>query len=185
MKALNFPRWAEVLAGSELPEKTCTNFKVTIRWYLSWCHSNSVICSVESARAFVDWAQADKGANDWMVNRWKDAIRWFFKSGREQGAMKDSSSGVPIVGSVGRDGHLKERSCDSLNETSAERIEPKTNDETIILEFMRRRGMALRTERSYLSWYRDFLKQSGLRTVKLIQASSQKIVRLRFAYMDD
>lgn len=71
MKVLRFPRWAEVLKSSELPEQTQGNFQVTIRWYLSWCQRNSMMCSVDSAREFIDWAQAEKSANDWMVERWK------------------------------------------------------------------------------------------------------------------
>ena len=44
----------------------------------------------------------------------------------------------------------------SLNETEAEKIEASNPEETSILSVMRRRGMALKTERSYLGYYRDY-----------------------------
>ena len=56
-KAIHFPRWAEVLGASDLPEQTRESFKVTLRWYLGWCHRRSLGCRVQSARDFVDWAQ--------------------------------------------------------------------------------------------------------------------------------
>jgi hypothetical protein len=42
-----------------------------------------------------------------------------------------------------------------LNDTAGERIEAGNEDELAILKVMRRRGMALTTERSYLRWYRE------------------------------
>lgn len=83
-KIVKFPRWAEVLADSSLNLKTCESFKVTIRWYLSWCARNSVGCSVQSARDFIEWAEAEKQANAWMVDQWKSAIRWFFVTAKAQ-----------------------------------------------------------------------------------------------------
>lgn len=53
MKVVHFPRWSEVLEASDLPEKERNGYKVTIRWYLSWCARHSVGCSVQSAQDFV------------------------------------------------------------------------------------------------------------------------------------
>jgi hypothetical protein len=69
-KIIHFPRWAEVLAGSNLESKEREGFKVTIRWYLSWCARQSLGCTTQSAQGFIDWAKAEKGANDWIVDRW-------------------------------------------------------------------------------------------------------------------
>jgi len=41
MKTVHFQRWAEVLATSDLSEKERAGYKVTIRWYLSWCRHHS------------------------------------------------------------------------------------------------------------------------------------------------
>jgi hypothetical protein len=50
----------------------------------------------------------------------------------------------------------------SENDTDAERIVARSEDEASILKVMRRRGMALKTERSYVSAYRNFVRQSGV-----------------------
>ncbi|HZL43344.1 MAG TPA: hypothetical protein VFD66_08685, partial [Verrucomicrobiae bacterium] len=34
--------------------------------------------NVQSARDFITWAQREKEAQDWQVEGWKEAIRWFF-----------------------------------------------------------------------------------------------------------
>ncbi len=175
MKVLHFPRWAEVLKSSELPEQTQGNFQVTIRWYLSWCQRNSMMCSVDSAREFIDWAQAEKSANDWMVERWKEAIRWFFQTGKAQGAQalaKDTASSGQ--GNLAKRSYSPGKHYESLNETDAERVEARTEGEGAILELMRRRGMALKTERHYLLWYRDFLRQTGLKSGEPMEASRIK-----------
>jgi integron integrase len=65
-----------------------------------------------------------------------------------------------------------------LNDTAGERIEAGNEDELAILKVMRRRGMALTTERSYLRWYRDFVRQTGLCSGALIQVEQLK------AYLD-
>lgn len=158
-KVVHFPRWAEVLEGSNLGPKDREGFKVTIRWYLSWCAQHSQGCSAQSARDFVDWAKAEKNANAWMVDRWKGAIRWFFLSAKEQEGGSHS---------------VREYDDASENDTDAERIEAGTEDEASVLKVMRRRGMALKTERSYLRWYRDFAKRTDLKSGKDIQAAQLK-----------
>ena len=70
MKIIQFPRWAEVLRASDFPQQTVDSYQVTLRWYLGWCHRNSVGCSVQSARDFIEWAREEKQANDWVVERW-------------------------------------------------------------------------------------------------------------------
>ena len=49
-----------------------------------------------------------------------------------------------------------------------------SEEEAQILSLMRRRGMALRTERSYIRWYRDFLQRSGLSSGAQMDATSLK-----------
>ena len=229
MKIIQFPRWAEVLGASDLPQQTRESYKVTLRWYLGWCHRNSVGCSVQSARDFIDWAQEEKKANDWVVERWREPIRWFFEMARAQALGKaenlkaetlKADVGLPEMakqnlkvesemsgnageceggnvgkyegGNVGKyeggnvgeydgggagkcgGGDVLVERYESVNDTSAERIEGRTADETAILKVMRRRGMALTTERNYVRVYRDFVKQSGLSSGAEIQAEQLK-----------
>jgi len=162
-KVINFPRWAEVLTSSNLEPRECKGFKVTIRWYLSWCARNSVGCSVQSAQDFVDWAQAEKQPSEWVVERWKAAIRWFFVTAKVQ-----ARGEVPSTSSTPGQGYA------SANDTDAERIEARTEDEVLILKVMRRRGMALKTERTYMRWYRDFTKFTGVKAGSAMTAPEIK-----------
>ena len=153
MRILHFPRWAENLEQeSEIPERERHGFRVTLRWYLSWCREQAKGCTVESAREFVKWAATEKNASDWMIEKWREAIRWFFRNGE----MKTIA--------VGRDQSQRRfprRDPAWENDTDAERMDPEDEFEGKILALMRRRGMALRTEQTYLGWYRDFRRWGG------------------------
>ena len=220
-KIIHFPRWAEVLEASGFSEKERDGFKVTIRWYLSWCRQRSQGCTVDSARSFIDWAAREKQASEWMLERWREAIRWFFvtakaqtHSVRDSGGVGDCRSGFEIgkkgdppeiggrlsptreanlagepsgdaailgmasgVGAHGKAANW-EMSYHSPNDTDAERMEAGSEDECRILAVMRRRGMALKTERSYLRHYRDFMKRRSSKSVADICAPELK------AYLD-
>lgn len=185
-KLIKFPRWAELLEGAALSASEQNSFKVTIRWYLGWCRRQGVGCSVLSARAFIDWARQEKQASDWMVEQWKTAIRWFFKTAKAQagepatseGCAKDSDDRLDLEsgGGVVRpgDGAVTVAAGYSLNDTDAERIEARSEDERAVLSVMRRRGMALKTERSYLRHYRDFKVREGFVNGTAMRASSIK-----------
>jgi integron integrase len=218
MKIIQFPRWAEVLGTSDLPQKDRENYKVTLRWYLSWCHRHGVGCSVQSARDFIEWAQEEKQANDWVTERWREPIRWFFvmakaqaapcaeyqsanvemceggKVGDEAGQMasmivdlrgtgrrRSSGDGEANASVAGKCGPEPDGSpanpgsaYESVNDTPAERIGGRTADEIEILKAMRRMGMALTTERTYVGWYRDLIRHSGLKAGVDIKAEQVK-----------
>lgn len=169
MKIIQFPRWLEVLESSDFPLQTIDSFKVTLRWYLGWCHRSGVGCSHESARAFIEWAREEKQANDWVVERWREPIRWFFVAAKAQAVVRAEGGDVRA-----EDQLPSSERFESVNDTSAERIEARSADETAILKVMRRRGMALTTERNYLRVYRDFVKQSGLGSGAEIKADQLK-----------
>ena len=176
----------------------CESYRVTLRWYLGWCHRRSVGCSAQSARDFIAWAQAEKHANDWMVKRWREAIRWFFVTAKTQAlgnveqcaTEKTAQAENRQQAAVGRAEALvaaeepdRRRAIpvdryELLNHTSAEHTAASTADETAILKVMRRRGLALNTERSYLRAYRDFVRHSGLTSGAEMDASQLK------AYLD-
>ncbi|CAA6680125.1 MULTISPECIES: integron integrase [unclassified Lentimonas] len=199
MKTIQFPRWAEVLGASDFPQKDRESYKVTLRWYLGWCHRHSVGCNVESARDFIDWARQEKQANEWMVERWREPIRWFFVTAKAQ-ALGKSDVGLPEMAKQNlkaetlkaeSDGcgkvegaKVEQSACvakpvsswkyESVNDTSAERIEGRTGDENEILKVMRRLGRALTTERNYVRIYRDFVRQSGVRAGVEMKAAQVK-----------
>ena len=93
-KLLHFPRWAEVLKNSSLPDKFKRSYEITLRWYLAWCHKRKVGCSVDSAHAFVKCAQQEKEADDWLVEQWKRAVQWYFVEGKKQRESTDYSAVV-------------------------------------------------------------------------------------------
>lgn len=179
-KIIHFPRWAEVLSSSDLNSQTSNAYKISIRWYLSWCARRSVACSADTAREFVDWAQQEKGAGEWAVDRWKEALRWFFVTAKAQ---QSSHAGDRDVGRTFEEGdgasggvvNVREKVYASdFAETSAERIEGRSDDEAKILAVMRQRGMALTTERNYLSHFRDLMKRRNLRNAVEISAMELK-----------
>ena len=184
-KIIHFPRWAEVLSSSDLNSKTTNAYKISIRWYLSWCARRSEGCSVDSAREFVDWAQREKNAEEWAVDRWKDALRWFFvtaKAQRSNGTQGKDSVWTPGdekgAGEVTKMDTREKVYASDLADTSAERIEAGSDDETKILAVMRQRGMALTTERNYISHFRDLMKRRNLHNAAEISAPELK------AYLD-
>ena len=157
MNRLHFPRWAEVLEQADLPDSERHNFQVTIRWYLSWCQRHSLGCTFDSAREFVEWARDEKNASEWMVERWREAIRWFFRNGKQQAV---GTGQWKAAGDY--DSCLNAGINAAKNDTDAEREEPANEDERKILDVMRRQGMALKTERTYVRWFRDFSRWSRI-----------------------
>lgn len=143
MKYVTFPRWAEILQSANLLDELRESYNVTLRWYLSWCRERRQRCSVASARAFVNWAVLEKKPAESTVHRWREALNWFFRMAKEQGGFADDAN------------------ARGLNDTDGERLQPWGKDEEVILATMRRLGMALKTERSYLRHYRDFKRQQA------------------------
>ena len=169
------------MSVTELDEKTAENYRVTIRWYLSWCRKSGLGCTVASAKDFVDWAHKEKAASDWMVERWKEAIRWFFVAAKTQSETRKVATPSP------NDIEPNRATTEKLPETNpskewhkvenfaaGERIEAANPEEEAILSAMRRRGMALRTERSYLSSYRDYSKRHPKATGRAMCGDSVK-----------
>lgn len=85
MATVNFPNWSSVLlADTSLSEQDRISFKITIRWFLSFCKKQGAGVDCDQAKAFVAEATEQKSPNDWVLQRWKDAINWFFRSARKQ-----------------------------------------------------------------------------------------------------
>jgi hypothetical protein len=84
MQEINFPDWKEVLAGQEMPRRLKQSFEITIRWYLSYCRRGRGAVHFESARDFIDCVAREKKPQEWQLEQWKEAIRWFFREGKKQ-----------------------------------------------------------------------------------------------------
>ncbi len=144
MKRLHFPRWREVLsADSSVSVDRRASIEITIRWYLGWCRRNRAVCTITSARRFIDEVAREKSPSEAVLQQWREALNWFFGRG--------SQTGVPAREHGSR--HLQEDSVSS---------EPPRDWEDAMRALIRRRGMALRTERTYMGWCRSFAKRMGL-----------------------
>ena len=86
MRTIHFPEWPQVLAQAALPERLQHSFEITIRWYLSFCRRGRAEVTVQSARDFMAWAVQEKHPQEWQVEEWKEAVRWFFRTAGTQAA---------------------------------------------------------------------------------------------------
>ncbi|MDQ8196425.1 site-specific integrase [Coraliomargarita sp. SDUM461004] len=83
MSAVNFPNWRSCLRSDvDLSEQERASFEITIRWFLSYCKSMKAGADFERAWGFIDFAREQKQASEWTIERWKEAIRWFFRQGK-------------------------------------------------------------------------------------------------------
>ena len=74
MKEIRFVGWAEALDRMGLPERQKRSWEITLRWYLSFCRRSRAGVTVQSARDFIVWVQAEKRAQEWQVEGWKGNI---------------------------------------------------------------------------------------------------------------
>lgn len=79
---LHFPDWQQFLNATDLPAHRKESFAITIRWYLSWTRRARVPVDFDSARDFVAQIQQEKRPAPYRLEQWKDALRWFFREGR-------------------------------------------------------------------------------------------------------
>ena len=82
MRELGFSNWVGVLAQANISQRQKDSWSITLHWYLSFCRRGRARVNVQSARDFITWAQREKEAQDWQVEGWKEAIRWFFRAAK-------------------------------------------------------------------------------------------------------
>lgn len=170
MRAVNFPEWnANLELDSRFPAERRTAFRITIRWYLSYCKRRNQRCDFKSARAFIDWAERSKKPPDCVLEQWREAIRWFFRSARKNELVEDveceAEAATPARGDRGR--HSNEGSAgQSRGPRGPEgqcpgfgRCEPEWRLQ--LSRAIRIRGYSFHTERSYASWLRSFARYWG------------------------
>ena len=143
MNTIYFPRWAEVIGqDAELSENDKTYFPITIRWYLSFLKQHNQLATIDSARAFIDFAAREKTPKPWVRKKWETAINWFFRNGRKV----KKHLRVPV------EFPESNRSWGALPlELSTL---PPWEQRTIAL--IRRRNMSYQTEKSYMGWLKRF-----------------------------
>jgi integron integrase len=167
MKTVSFPRWHEVLQASPLPgpEKAC--YRRGLLAYLSWCRTVRTRCSIASAREFICAEEEAGQAGPDELDGWKAGLNWFFRHARAQRGL------VPAGGpkdAVFED--EEEAEPETLGPARALRRAPDQPGWQVeaIQSFMRRRGLAWRTEKTYLDWYRWFMAWSDAEAVESVTA---------------
>jgi integron integrase len=153
MNEIRFEGWAEALARMDLPQREKASWEITLRWYLSFCRRSRAGVTVQSAREFIEWAQAEKRAQPWQVAGWKEAINWFFREAKKQ------PEKAPHPPSFARE--LRRASGPlPIPQTAAGRGERGgiPGWKTAFLTVVRRRHYSYRTEQSYLVWLQRFAR---------------------------
>jgi len=163
MKEIDFPGWPERLAQAALPDRQKQSFAATLRWYLSFCRRSRGGVNVQSARDFIGWAEQTKQPEPWKLERWREAIRWFFREAQAAGATRDhpalaptrtpsqGPSSTPHLEALPDAGHTGTR-------PSGDAPKPLAPWRTAFLTTVRRRHYSYRTEQSYLGWLERFAR---------------------------
>jgi hypothetical protein len=79
-----FPRWSEVLARERLPAIHQKEYRTAIISHLRHCKDTGQRATVPSAREFMARTERERSLARSQLELWKEAIRWFFRSGRQQ-----------------------------------------------------------------------------------------------------
>ncbi len=153
----------------KLSESERTAFKITIRWFLSHCKRNGVGADIEQARAFVVNAQAEKQPKDWVLQRWKEAINWFFRNAPKE-KRKDTGCREAANGSNGCESPETEykaelkagrQTCAAARSRGPEAQPARMADSEPewrlkAVRMARIRSYSYRTEKAYLQWLSRF-----------------------------
>jgi len=143
-RPVDFPQWAGVLEKDDaLPPKLKHSFGITIRWYLKFCRTEGVGVSFASAKLFFRKVEVEKQPEEWKLEAWRNALRWFFRSAKKR-----------VCCDAGANGRRPARA------TSENRV-PGSDWEKLLVTELRRRHHALATEKGYVGIVRRFVAFAG------------------------
>lgn len=177
MASVNFPDWSVVLkSDASLSAQERDSFKITIRWFLGFCKRRGAAADFEQACAFIDWAQREKRASDYVVERWREPIRWFFRTARRRERGEASASGHQSDVSI-EDSRAasKERGVRGPEAQPARLLKSEPEWRLQCIRGIRIRNFSYATEKSYLQrlrrfaayWKTDDLESLGENEIKL------------------
>ena len=78
MKAILFTHWETVLENSGFHDSKVRSHTITIWWYLGWLKRRRENATCDNARRFVAELIRERSPEDWMAERWRQTLRWFF-----------------------------------------------------------------------------------------------------------
>ena len=132
---VHFPRWSEHLKSSDLPEATKTAFHQALRRFLFWCKEKAVRVNLGSARSYFK-----------DIGKWTDeeaaAVQWFLEEGRGSGRDRDLESSFEKDPGDDRPDWIRKG-----------------------LLVMRHKGLAFRTEKTYVQWWERFARYTRERGI--------------------
>lgn len=159
MGAVNFPNWADVLdRDGGLNQSEQVSYRITIRWFLSFCKRAGCAADFQQAHAFIDFARSEKQTNDWVVERWREAIRWFFRTASKHShkthACEATRSMVSATTST-IEKHIP-KGPRGPEKTPASLLKAEPEWKLQCVRGVRIRNFSHSTEKSYLHWLRRF-----------------------------
>jgi len=80
MNAFYFKNWQESLAEADLTENHRKSHRYTIIGYLAYLKERGELATLENARAFIESKMRRERPEEWMAQRWREALNWFFKN---------------------------------------------------------------------------------------------------------
>lgn len=146
----------------DLEEDLKLSYRSTIRAYLFWCRENGQVATNESARSFMRWLERREPPSDPKHEESKDALRWFFRNGERKTFRQWA----------GKRQDWLERELEREQPTAISELETEWEEKLVCT--IRRKGMALATERAYLHWCRRFAGKMQLEDP--LQASESQVV---------
>ncbi|WP_185693186.1 integron integrase [Puniceicoccus vermicola] len=153
MKFYSFPRWAEVLEKQRLSDSEKQSYRITIQWYLGDLKKRRQRATVGSARLFIEARIRERKPEEWIVERWREALNWFFKNAKSRTAAEIQK---PMTARTvkGEDGSPDGRRAYGVTVREyQERVAPEPLIEEMI-RLMRVRHLSYRTEEAYIGWVR-------------------------------
>ncbi|TVR49168.1 MAG: integron integrase [Puniceicoccaceae bacterium] len=147
---LSFPRWAEALAASSLPLRERQSYAITLRWYLSFCKRSGLRVNKASARGFLDQAIRKHGKDEFKVESWRNALRWFFRTAPKPTTKTPSKSAVSDMNAA------THGDCSSEAPIGA-----GADWQQLLVRSVRIRQFSYQTEKTYLGWMRRFAVHLG------------------------
>jgi integron integrase len=168
----SFPDWPEVLAHAALSPTHREGYAITLRWYLSFCRRGRVPVDHASARQFIVWAVEQKHPEPWKLERWKDAIRWFFRTGYARRLPEPPANPEPPASPESPSAVGARESSPAAPVAWSEWIEATRR-------LMRIRHLSYRTEQSYLDWVGRFVRRYRDRPSKEVGEAELR------AFLDD
>lgn len=156
-KPVWFPRWREVLGRSGLPPATRRQHECAVFAYLRFCQETRQQATTPSAREWLEDTLEKHRLPPAEVETWKEAIRWFFRNGRAQKAAAAPRRSDPALPSV---------AASDLGSSPWE---------TRMIEALRSRHYAWRTEQTYRQWAGRFVRWLEGRRLSLDTAGEEEV----------